>query len=244
MRFTKSGKVRFVSHRDVARIMERALRRIGAPLVYTEGFSPRPKLSFGLALSVGHESWGEYFDVEIDGDVDLVELPTQISSVLPDGIEVTAAASVLKSDGSLQQLVESCEWGIEIVGLSQAAVAAGLTAMFDADELVIERERKGKRAEVDVRPALKAAEVVDLTPNGGVFLVVELATAPVAIRPDEFVGLFGPEASPRSVVRRHQWMNTDGTRQEPLVPGGVEVRPGYDQADTSGPEPAGERMAS
>ncbi|MDG2111833.1 MAG: TIGR03936 family radical SAM-associated protein, partial [Actinomycetota bacterium] len=50
IRFQKLGKVRFVGHRDVARIFERALRKVGFPVTYSEGFSPRVKLSFGLAL--------------------------------------------------------------------------------------------------------------------------------------------------------------------------------------------------
>ena len=53
LRFRKQGKVRFTSHRDVARMWERALRRLQLPVAYTEGFSPRPKLSFGLALPTG-----------------------------------------------------------------------------------------------------------------------------------------------------------------------------------------------
>jgi radical SAM-linked protein len=63
LRFAKVGKVRWTSHRDVARMWERALRRIRLPLAYTQGFSPRPKVSFGLALSTGHESVAEYLDI-------------------------------------------------------------------------------------------------------------------------------------------------------------------------------------
>ena len=63
VRFSKFGKVRFTYHRDVARIWERSLRRGDVAVAYTEGFSPRPKLSFGLALSTGYESYGEYLDV-------------------------------------------------------------------------------------------------------------------------------------------------------------------------------------
>ena len=50
-RFAKRGKVRFTSHRDLARIWERVLRRAALPVARSEGFSPRPKLHFGLALS-------------------------------------------------------------------------------------------------------------------------------------------------------------------------------------------------
>ena len=56
VRYAKRGKVRWISHRDVARAFERALRIEQLPLAFTLGFSPRPKVSFGLALSVGHES--------------------------------------------------------------------------------------------------------------------------------------------------------------------------------------------
>src|ERR1019366_4196594 len=65
-RFAKLGKIRFTSQRDVARMWERALRRAALPLAYTEGFSPRPQLSFGLALPTGCESLAEYLDVVLD----------------------------------------------------------------------------------------------------------------------------------------------------------------------------------
>ena len=63
IRFSELGKVRFISHRDAARAFDRAFRIEQLPLAFTEGFSPRPKVSFGLALSVGHESLAEYMDV-------------------------------------------------------------------------------------------------------------------------------------------------------------------------------------
>ncbi len=246
LRFTKAGKIRFVSHRDVARIMERAMRRLKLPLAYTEGFSPRPKLSFGLALSVGHESWGEYLDVELvdpEGVVQLETLPAQLSEVLPNGMDVTAAAAVQKSDGSLQQLVESCEWRIELGKMSADDVRSALDSILEADSLEIERERKGKRATVDVRAAIKWAEVAGST-DRGVLVTAELATAPLAIRPDEFIGLIGSEVETLAVTRCHQWMIADGTRCEPLAPAGTAERPGCDQTENRRPDPAEERLAS
>ena len=65
VRFGKCGKVRFTSHRDVARIWERALRRAEINVAYTQGFSPRPRVAFGLALATGHESQAEYLDVDL-----------------------------------------------------------------------------------------------------------------------------------------------------------------------------------
>ena len=67
LRFTKTGKVRFTSHRDVARMWERALRRSQLPVAYSQGFVPHPLVSFGLALPTGCESRGEYLDVRLEG---------------------------------------------------------------------------------------------------------------------------------------------------------------------------------
>ena len=88
VRFQKLGKVRWTSHRDVARMWERACRRVQLPLAWTGGFSPRPKLSFGLALPTGAESVAEYLDLELapDAVVDVENLPARLSPALPAGV--------------------------------------------------------------------------------------------------------------------------------------------------------------
>src|SRR5919106_6720592 len=88
LRFSKRGKVRFISHRDVARAFERAFRVERLPLAFTQGFVPRPKVSFGLALSVGHESDAEYLDFELAEPVPLDPLGPQLSGAVPEGIDV------------------------------------------------------------------------------------------------------------------------------------------------------------
>ena len=98
LRFSKAGKIRFTSHRDVARMWERALRRSGLPVAYSQGFSPHPLVSFGLALPTGCESDGEYLDVRLGaaraGETPVAELPAALSALLPEGIEVQVAALV------------------------------------------------------------------------------------------------------------------------------------------------------
>ena len=65
VRYSKTGKVRFTSHRDVVRMWERALRRSGLSIAWSEGYSPRPLLSFGHALPTGAGSLAEYLDVSL-----------------------------------------------------------------------------------------------------------------------------------------------------------------------------------
>ncbi len=231
LRFSKLGKVRFTSHRDVARMWERALRRVELPVVYSEGFSPRPRLHFGLALSTGHESLAEYVDVDLRDDtastVDIGSLPAVLSSALPAGIDVTAAAAIPGGTPSLQHAVTSCSWRISVVGAAPAALYRAVERVLAAEELVTTRQRKGHDVTDDLRPLVVALAASVSHPTGptgparptddGTELTCELATQPRGLRPAELVALLGDGLTEGRVLRTHQWIQHDGARQEPLA---------------------------
>jgi len=241
LRFAKLGKVRFTSHRDVARMWERALRRLELPVAYTEGFSPRPKLSFGLALSTGHESVAEYLDVELREEPDLDALPEQLSAQLPVGIDVTAAVPLAPGSPSLQEDVSSCTWRIEARGLDAAAAEVLVDAALAAGELIITRTRKGKEVTDDLRPAVLTVHVVGPTP-AGTELEAELAVHPRSARPAELLLALRPGLEEGRVLRTAQWIWRDADRLEP-VPARLsgedpDVRRTFAPAERT-PEPAG-----
>jgi len=217
IRFTKRGKVRFTSHRDVARIYERAVRRARLPIAYTEGFSPRPKMSFGLALSTGHESEAEYLDIHLHDDtpVRADELPALLESALPIGITPVAAIEIERPYTSLQEAVQSCTWLIEAIGLEPQATHAALDRAMASHELPITRTRKGKEETDDVRPAMLAAEFVGPTERGAQ-VIAELATHPRACRPAEFLRALDPSLTEGHVVRTNQWIHDGDVRREPI----------------------------
>jgi radical SAM-linked protein len=214
VRFSKLGKIRFTSHRDLARIWERALRRAELSIAYTEGFSPRPKLSFGLALSTGYESHGEYLDVALrdaPGDAEVQELPRRLAPALPDGIEVQAVAAVPAGAVSLQQAVTSCTWHIEVGAALPSAVAHAVAGALAVPELVVTRERKGHGVTDDVRPLILSAEVL-----GGTTVEAELATQPRGLRPAELLAAIDPTWRADRVTRINQWTQVGGARREVL----------------------------
>jgi radical SAM-linked protein len=218
-RFTKHGKVRFTSHRDVARILERALRRAQVPVAYSAGFAPRPRLSFGLALPTGLESDGEYFDADLVDEIEPSELVAPLTEALPTGLAVTAAMAVPPGTASLQQLVTGCTWRLDVVGAPLGMVAARTAALVEAPTLPSQRERKGKSSTVDVRPQLLRLEVQG-SGAGGIALLADLATEPVAVRPSELVELLGAGTELVGGCRLTQWITVDGARAElPPVPG-------------------------
>jgi radical SAM-linked protein len=244
MRFTKLGKIRFTSQRDVARMWERALRRARLPLAYTEGFSPRPQLSFGLALPTCCESRAEYLDVALDGPraeaegVDPSSLPARLNPLLPPGIEVTAVAPVERSAGSLQQLVTSCVWEMTVTGSSRGDLETRVAALLAAPSVPILRERKGRQEQDDLRPSVITLRVAPAdsprpTDERSVDLVTELATQPRGVRPPELVRGLAAVAAPEAgeggtpvlarACRTQQWIERDGIREEPLAAGGPAI---------------------
>jgi len=216
LRFTKAGKIRFTSHRDVARMWERALRRSRLPVAYSQGFVPHPLVSFGLALPTGCESLGEYLDVRLGpaeaGEIPVAELSGVLSTLLPEGIAVTAAALVGEAEGSLQQEVASCDWELEVLGVSGEELQEQVEKLLAAPILTVRRERKSRQAEDDIRPAIVALSVTG--PNGQ--LEAELATHPRGVRPGDLVAALGTDAVLGRACRTHQWIERDGARFEPL----------------------------
>ena len=215
VRFSKHGKVRFTSHRDVARIWERALRKAAVPVAYSEGFSPRPKLSFGLALPTGHESLGEYLDVDVKEAIDVDAFPARLDPCLPVGFHVQGAVEIEPGTPSLQQAVVSCTWRIEVSGPGATELADRVERVLAADSLVTTRERKGQQVTDDLRPAILALELEQ--PN---IVVAVLATQPRGLRPSELVALLGDDVEEERACRIHQWTMTDGALAEPIaIPG-------------------------
>jgi len=232
LRYTKLGKVRFLGHRDLARCLERALRRAEVPVARSGGFTPRAKVAFGLALPTGAESTAELLDLDlVEGSVvDLDRLPDDLSAALPPGVDVVAVASPPPGDGSLQQTVTSSEWEVALPGADPLELSAGVERALAASTLQHRVARKGVQVDADLRPALLSLAV--LLPvhdgpvvngpvvNGCARLHLELASAAGTggrtVRPSEVVSALWPHLGAGRVRRVAQWIDRDGERREPL----------------------------
>ena len=227
LKYTKLGKIRWISHRDVARALERALRVAQVPLAFTEGFTPRPRVSFGLALATGHESEAEYLDLVLAGEYALDALPRALSDALPDGIHVVGAAPLVDRAPALQEAVTSVEWQVDVLPVPDldAAIAAGL----DQPALETTRRRKGREVLEDVRPVVCSIVVKD-----GASVHMELHTQPRSAKPGEVLTAIGQsigvELIETRAIRTNQWIERDGARHEPLD---ADTRPRVPEARAS-----------
>ncbi len=234
IRFSKLGKVRFVGHRDVARIMERALRRCGIPVTYSEGFSPRLRMSFGLALPTCYESEAEYLDVPLNPDLvqdqtvfctgwgqgeahNPTELQDALNKALPNGFDVVALTIEPKSKGSLQEAVLSCGWSFDIVGAQTDGVQNAIETALNSSVIEVDRKKKNEIVREDIRHGIHELRL-DGESERGPLVVAELSAKPRVIRPSELVDVLAPGAELGVAKRTHQWIETDGQRIEPLTP--------------------------
>ena len=229
IRHTKLGKIRFTSHRDSARHWERAVRKAGVPLAYSAGFTPRPRMSFGLALPTGAESLAEYLDMELAPDAvhadQLDELAATFGAALPVGYEVTHVVPREPGSASLQEDVVACTWWLTIEGVDPDALDQAIAATMAADTLPVTRERKGQQSTDDVRPAileLSSGSSLDLPyDDPRPHLCAMLATNGRGLRPTELVAAMFPALDPvdtaARVLRTQQWIERDGVRRE-IIP--------------------------
>lgn len=162
VRYTKEGRVRFVSARDLGSVWERALRRAELPIAYSEGFHPHPKVSFPDALPLGMASTGEYAELTFADPISMESDLATLSDQLPEGMdiltfwEVPDGASKLAKmlPGVLSELVYTPntdelsveEWGHLLHDLARE--------LLTRERVEVIKSRPSGDKVVDIRPAL------------------------------------------------------------------------------------------
>jgi radical SAM-linked protein len=182
--FSKTGALRYIGHLDLNTIWERASRRAGLPLAYTQGFHPQPKMTFASALPLGFSSRCEVMDMRFNQEIDLTSLPMQLQDVMPSGIGIINVQSVDEHEPPLQTQIVSAEYE---VALTEAVNEAELKRKMD--EVMaspsLPRERRGKS--YDLRPLI---EKLELTSENKILM--QLAAREGATgRPEEVLDVLG-----------------------------------------------------
>lgn len=149
--FSKGGLLAYTSHLDLMRIWERSLRRAGAPLAYSQGFNPRPKLQLAAALPLGHLGEAELVDVWLERPVSMEAFTKALVPVLPDGLAVSNVRQVVLKEPSLPAQVVSVEYRVAVELLAEFDVDASVEQLLTAAELP--QEWRGKP--YDLRPLVE-----------------------------------------------------------------------------------------
>jgi radical SAM family uncharacterized protein/radical SAM-linked protein len=180
--YTKDRGVRWISHLDLVRAFERAVRRARVPIAYSEGFNPRPRLSFYSQLSVGMTGEAEPVTIELSRDMDPLDLVKSLNAALPSGIRIRSAERV---EGRRAPELRGSEYLIGIEGAKDGDLAPAVKAFLGSDSVVVIRKKEDTSKEIDVRPGVEALEL--LHNSGSSETTALLRVKLVKVRPNELV---------------------------------------------------------
>ena len=159
--FAKTGEMALLSHLDLVRLLERALRRTQLPVSFTGGFHPLPRLQLALALPLGAEARSDWFDLSFTEPVDPEQLLQRLRPELPPGLELHHAHAVEVHGPALAQALSEAHWRCRLLlaadqpPLSERQWQEALGTLLGADQLWLEEEnRQGRRRRRDLRPWL------------------------------------------------------------------------------------------
>lgn len=196
--FSKQGPLRFIGHLDLHRLWERAMRRAGLPIAYSQGFHPQPKISLAAALPLGFSSRGEVLDVRLNEELTVTDISTRLQESLPPDIKIIDVQSVDERLPALQTQVLSAAYNVHLTeAIDGSELTRRVETLMNSESLL--RERRGKS--YDLRPLIEMLSVITEA-NGKVWLKMTLASREGATgRPEEVLSALGIEADTARVER-------------------------------------------
>jgi radical SAM-linked protein len=205
--FAKREEVKYISHLDLMRLWERALRRAEVPMLHSQGYNPRPKISFAAPLAVGITGQREMMDVMLERPLAPLDFATAVNRRLPVGVTLVEVQEVYATLPALQTQVQGAEY-LATVAVSEdtSQLEGRITSLLGSDQLP--RQRRGR--EYDLRPLvdelwLETQEVGHYV-LGMRLRVGEQGTG----RPDEVLDELGLADQVKSITRTRLYFSPAG----------------------------------
>lgn len=167
IKFIKNKDMIYISHLDVQRLLQRAFRRAEVELSFSKGFNPHPKMSYGNALALGVESYGEYVDIEIENeDINCEELMEKINKQLPEGMKFIKCIELKGDEKALASHIVYGDYIFtvpNVINLNKDEISKKLLEMINSETIMTsKRNKKKKIVEVDIRPLIKTLSLMEL----------------------------------------------------------------------------------
>ena len=176
--FTKTGDLRWISHRDLARTWERLLRRAGLKLAFSEGFHPKPKISFPSALALGIVAQEEIVEMDLVGSVDCDQARESIQQQMPDGMQLLTLVELPPGAGKALMIAASYE--VQLSDNDAQAVRQQLSKLQATGQVEIVRDGKTLQATF-------GDPLFDIQCEGDVLRFTLPTTAQGSLRPSELL---------------------------------------------------------
>lgn len=148
-RFRRYGAVSYIGHLDLMNLFGRTVRKTGLPILYSQGFNPRPEMVFALPLGVGINTEGDYVDISMSVKVEPDEFIEKMTPLLPDGLEIVSVVYKDEPKNSLMSVVTHAEYALEAPGITEC-----IKKIMTMDVIEVEKKAKGKIVTNDIRPQI------------------------------------------------------------------------------------------
>lgn len=152
VRYAKRGRMRFSSHRDFQRALERAIRRAGIPVAFSAGFSPHPRISYANSAPTGAASEAEYVEIAVSQVCDPEKVRLALDEALSPGLDIEEVLEARSSD--FAERLEASVWRIELPDLTDEHVTPAVEAFLAASNIEVQRRTKSGLRTFDARAAV------------------------------------------------------------------------------------------
>lgn len=176
--FTKTGDLRWISHRDLARTWERLLRRAGLKLAFSEGFHPKPKISFPSALALGIVALEEIVEMDLVGSVDISTAREAIEQQMPDGMQLLSFTELPPGAGKALMIAASYE--VQLGDTDSQTVRDSIDKLRAAGQVEVVRDGK-------TLTAIFGDPLFDIQCEGNALRFTLPTTAKGSLRPSELL---------------------------------------------------------
>ena len=158
IKYEKRNPIRFTSHLDLIRIFERAFRRAGIKLVYSRGFHPHPRISFGPPLAVGFTSDAEYFDFQYYRDKDH-DIKAALNRMLPEGLKILETRNLYGKHQSLASIINRAEYKVVLYrAFDQSYLNQSIAEFMERNQIIIKRKRGADEQDFDIRAYVESID--------------------------------------------------------------------------------------
>ena len=193
IKYKKENNMKFLSHLELIKTMERAFRRMNFKMAFSQGFNPKPKISYAAPLPVGVESECDYLDVELVEKVDIDELLKNQKNFLPNGLEFVEAKYRGKSK-KLMSLVTDSAYIIQICTqeeMTKESVQEKVDHFVNQDEITYEKlNKRNKLKIIDIKPLIGSFDVLSVYKDQVILKAMVTTGSNGNLKPEKLTELF------------------------------------------------------
>ena len=159
-KFTKEENIKFISHLDVLKTIQKNIRRAGLPVEFSQGFNPHMNTSIAQPLSVGVYSSGEYMDMVLITEMDEQEIVDKLNATAPSGIKYISALAIPYTPGEKKvpqamALIDAARYTIKIKYSDASKLEEEMNNLLEVNEWnTVKKSKKGEK-EVNIRAFVK-----------------------------------------------------------------------------------------